>query len=135
MICMNYDDLTNPKLKAIIDGLKYNSMSIDTYISQALAETEYEKDFIGDAKGFLDELCNEIKELKQALTEADNEITIYMEGGVMQDITGIPEGTTVKVVDWDIDGIEENRLTKLEAGMALVSEWKPDGSAEFAKPQ
>ena len=132
---MDYEDITNPEIKAIIDGLKYYSTSIESDVLQALEEAENEEDFIGDAKGFLDELCNEVKELTQSLTEAtDEEIIIYIEGGVIQDITGIPEDLTVKVVDWDTDGIDENRLTKLEAGMALVSEWKPGGLAEFVKP-
>lgn len=125
---MNYEDITNPEIKEIIDGLKYYSMSVETYVLQALEEAENEEDFIGDAKGFLGELCNEIKEVTQSLTEATNEeITIYVEGGVIQDITGIPEGIKVKTVDWDVDSVEEERLTKLEGGMALVSEWTPDG--------
>jgi len=53
-------------------------------------------------------------------------IHIFVEGGVIQDITGIPKGDKIVVVDWDVDGIEEERLTKLEAGMALVSEWSGD---------
>ena len=123
---MNYKDITNPEIKAIIDGMKYYSMSVETYVLQALDEAENEEDFIGDAKGFLDELCNEVTEVTQSLTEAtDEEITIYVEGGVIHDITGIPEGIKVKVVDWDVDGVEEERLTKLEGGMALVTEWTP----------
>lgn len=121
---MNYKDITNPEIKAIIDGMKYYSMSVEAYVLQALDEAENEEDFIGDAKGFLNELCNEIKEVTQSLTEAPyEEITIYMEGGVIHDIMDIPEGIKVKVVDWDVDGVEEERLTKLEGGMALVSEW------------
>ena len=121
---MDYNNITNPEIKAIIDGLKYYSTSIESDVLQALEEAENEEDFIGDAKGFLGELCNEIKEVTQSLTEATNEeITIYVEGGVIQDITGIPEGIKVKTVDWDVDSVEEERLTKLEGGMALVSEW------------
>lgn len=125
---MDYNNITNPEIKAIIDGLKYYSTSIESDVLQALEEAENEEDFIGDVKGFLGELCNEIKEVTQSLTEATNEeITIYVEGGVIQDITGITEGIKVKVVDWDVDGVKEERLTKLEGGMALVTEWTPDG--------
>lgn len=121
---MNYEDITNPEIKEIIDGLKYYSMSVQTYVLQALDEAENEEDFIGDAKGFLEELCNEIKEVNQSLTEAPyKEIIIYLEGGVIQDITGITKGIKVKVVDWDVDGVEEECLTKLKGEMALVTEW------------
>lgn len=75
---MDYNNITNPEIKAIIDGLKYYSTSIESDVLQALEEAENEEDFIGDAKGFLGELCNEIKEVTQSLTEATNEeITIH----------------------------------------------------------
>jgi hypothetical protein len=59
------------------------------------------------------------------------EITVYLEGGVIQDITGIPDNGKVTVVDWDTEGVEPDLLTELEAGAALVSTWlnepKPTG--------
>lgn len=131
---MLYENITNPKIKDIIDSLKYYSMSTETYVLQALEEANNEEEFITNAQSEMDSLCDETKDLNQSLTEADNEITIYVEGGVIQDITGIPEDISVKVVDRDVDGIEENSLTKLESGMALVSVWKPDCSSECVKP-
>lgn len=120
---MDYEDIINSGIKAIIDSLKYYSMSTETYVLQALEEANNEEEFITNAKIDLDGLCDEIKDLIQSLTEVDNEITIDMEGGLIQDITGIPEGVKIRIVDWDIDGVEEKDLTKLKDGMALVYEW------------
>jgi hypothetical protein len=64
------------------------------------------------------------------------EITVYLEGGVIQDITGIPDNGKVTVVDWDTEGVEPDLLTELEAGAALVSTWQNevnDLSAEWCK--
>ena len=55
-------------------------------------------------------------------------IHIFVEGGVIQDIIGIPKGQKVIVVDWDTEGIEPNRLTNLEAGEALVSIWRGEST-------
>lgn len=52
-----------------------------------------------------------------------NEITVYVNGGVIQEITGIPEDVTVKVVDRDIDGSDEEDLTLVDGEMAYVSHW------------
>ena len=52
------------------------------------------------------------------------EITIFIEGGVIQDIIDIPVGTEVKVVDWDIDGIEEGCLSDINGRIGLVSHWE-----------
>ena len=50
-------------------------------------------------------------------------INIYLEGGVIQEITGIPEGEKVTVIDRDTEGIESNRLTKLDGVEVLVTTW------------
>jgi hypothetical protein len=59
----------------------------------------------------------------------DEGITIYIEGGVIQDITGIPENSRVTVVDWDIDGVDPEDLTELEAGQAIVSVWQDESGS------
>lgn len=124
---MNYNDLTNPKLKELIDGLKYNSTTIVTDMYQAINEADTDAEFIRIAQSFLDNLNEEVQGIRNDLIKAEKaELTIYMEGGVIQDITGIPEDINLKVVDWDVDGIEENRLTKIGDEMALVTEWESD---------
>jgi hypothetical protein len=51
-------------------------------------------------------------------------ITITVEGGVIQDIQYIPKGMTVTVLDFDVDGVPEEDLTKLRNGQkAVVAEW------------
>ena len=40
-------------------------------------------------------------------------ITITLEGGVIQAIQYIPKGMRVKVLDFDVDGVPEDELTKL----------------------
>lgn len=51
-------------------------------------------------------------------------ITITVEGGVIQHITGIPAGCKVKVIDFDTDGVPDEDLVKLHNGdRAIVSTW------------
>ena len=120
---MNYEDITNPEIKLIVYDLKYNSSSVESDALQALHEADNEEEFITNVKDALEGLCNEAKELTQALTKVDNEITIYVKGGAIQDITGIPEDIRITVIDWDVDGVKEDHLIKLKDGMARVSEW------------
>jgi hypothetical protein len=51
-----------------------------------------------------------------AETDRLNTIHVYVRGGVIQDIDNIPEGVTVKVFDYDIDGADDDRLSKDENG-------------------
>lgn len=41
-------------------------------------------------------------------------IKIYVEGGLIQDIEDIPEGTTIEVMDFDIEGTDPENITKLD---------------------
>ena len=51
-------------------------------------------------------------------------ITVTVEGGVVQAIDGIPPGMTVRVLDFDTDGADEESLTALPNGSkASVSDW------------
>jgi hypothetical protein len=51
-------------------------------------------------------------------------ITVTVEGGVVQAIDGIPAGVTIRVLDFDTDGAQEESLTALPNGAkASVSEW------------
>ena len=55
--------------------------------------------------------------------ESGSVITVTVEGGVVQAIDGIPPGMTVRVLDFDTDGAEEESLTALPNGeKACVSE-------------
>lgn len=51
----------------------------------------------------------------------ENCIHIFVEGGVVQDVIGIPKGEEIIIVDWDSEGVEPKNLTELEAGPAIVS--------------
>ena len=56
--------------------------------------------------------------------ESDTLITVTVEGGVVQAIDGIPAGVTVRVLDFDTDGVDEESLTALPNGSkASVSDW------------
>ncbi len=66
--------------------------------------------------------------LSDMVTEATwPEIIVTVRSGVIQDISSIPEGVTVKVVDFDTDGVDEDRLESWEEDgstlKAVVSEW------------
>lgn len=52
-------------------------------------------------------------------------ITITVEGGVIQDIKGIPKNTKIKVLDFDIDGLpeEETKIINEKGDRANVSYW------------
>lgn len=65
-------------------------------------------------------------------------ITIFVKGGVVHNIIGIPKGEIVKVIDWDIEGADPKDLTGLMGGPAVVSIWKgeslyPDEVIDLAK--
>ena len=64
--------------------------------------------------------------------------TIFLQGGVIQNIIGIPKGGKVTVVDWDTDGVDPKDLTELMGGPAVVSVWRgeplhPDEVINLAK--
>jgi hypothetical protein len=64
----------------------------------------------------------------------DKIITITVEGGVVQSVEGIPRGVTVRVLDFDTDGADDDSLTALPNGeKASVSEWQ--ARAETSGPE
>lgn len=69
---MDYDDIKNPKLKAIIDGLKYNSSSIEQDLLQAFEEAEDEEEFIQNAKVNLNNISDEAMCIHKSLDVALN---------------------------------------------------------------
>ena len=65
--------------------------------------------------------------------ESGSVITVTVEGGVVQSVDGVPRGITVRVLDFDTEGTEEECLTALpNGGKACVSEWsgKPPPSED-----
>lgn len=53
-------------------------------------------------------------------------ITVIVEGGLVQDIQGIPKGIRVKVLDYDSDGIDESHpcAKKINGDWAFVGIWE-----------
>ena len=59
------------------------------------------------------------------MSEAVIEITV--EGGVVQDVSGIPLGVRVDVIDFDTDGTPEEGLTEIDGSKAVVHSYRnPD---------
>ncbi len=52
------------------------------------------------------------------------EITITMEGGLIQDIQGVPKDVKVKVVDFDCnEELGERDVKKVKGRLAWVTQW------------
>lgn len=45
-----------------------------------------------------------------------HDIEVFVEGGVIQDITGIPKGIKINVYDFDTDGIPDESLSESPGG-------------------
>ena len=45
---------------------------------------------------------------------ANKPIVIQVEGGLVQAVMNVPEGVVVQVVDFDVEGVDEDRLSKWE---------------------
>jgi hypothetical protein len=93
-----------------------------------------------DERVFLDEEGEEYLESALQLVPQNEEksppvestavITITVEGGVVQAIDGIPSGMTVRVLDFDTDGVDEESLVALPNGSkASVSDWEASTSS------
>ena len=97
-----------------------------------------------DERVFLDEEGTEYLESELRLVPQQQEqesphladpgvIIVTVEGGVVQSVDGVPRGITVRVLDFDTEGTEEESLTALpNGGKACVSEWsgKPPPSED-----
>jgi hypothetical protein len=56
-------------------------------------------------------------------------ITVTLEGGIVQAIDGIPPGVIIRILDFDIEGAQENAVTTLPDGSkACVSQWGPEAT-------
>ena len=67
---MQYSDIENPKIKAIIDNLKHQSHTVMTDILQALEEASNESEFIEDAMANMDNLHTEVLEINNQIRQA-----------------------------------------------------------------
>ncbi|MBC2746209.1 MAG: hypothetical protein HF975_04235 [ANME-2 cluster archaeon] len=67
---MNYADIRNPHIKAIIDNLKHQSYSVMSDVQQALDEASNESEFIEDAMINLENLQIEINEIYNQIRKA-----------------------------------------------------------------
>ena len=52
------------------------------------------------------------------MSATTNKIVITMEGGLIQDIQGIPDGVVILVRDYDVEGADDTELTQDENGDA-----------------
>ena len=59
-------------------------------------------------------------------------ILVTMEGGLIQEIDGIPADVVIVVRDYDVEGVEPDRLGKDGRGDLYVETvWEADEPAEF----
>lgn len=57
----------------------------------------------------------------------DKTITVTMQGGLVADVDGIPPGCKVRVLDLDVEGMEEEDLVTLSDGKkAIETIWAAD---------
>ncbi|MFH0989851.1 MAG: hypothetical protein V1799_07535 [bacterium] len=61
-------------------------------------------------KGFEHKFIGMVDELIGLRKNEPIEIFVFVEGGNVQDVTQVPEGVKVTIVDWDIEGTEEANL-------------------------
>jgi len=64
---------------------------------------------------------------------AENQkITIWIEGGVIHDVSLLPKGITLEVIDYDTEDADPERVETLEDGQeAIVSVFKSEMDGTF----
>jgi hypothetical protein len=62
--------------------------------------------------------------------ETEQVITVAVEGGIVQDVQGIPPGVVVRIVDYDTDGADDESLTTLPSGEKAFCEWRRPGCSK-----
>lgn len=50
----------------------------------------------------------------------DHVITVIMDGGLIHDIQDIPKGITIRIMDFDVEGADEEDVTVLEPSKEKV---------------
>ena len=61
--------------------------------------------------------------------DADKVVTVYVEGGVVHDVI-VPEGIVVVIRDYDIEGVDPERLTSVNGNQFVESRWFPGSEME-----
>jgi hypothetical protein len=95
------------------------------------AQADLALDAIQDLKNRLavaEAKFKEVDEWRNALLDCSEPslVKVYMEGGVIQDME-VPAGVKVDVYDFDVEGADEERITKTPLGEECVlSEWYPN---------
>jgi hypothetical protein len=52
-----------------------------------------------------------------------NKIIIVVDGGLIQTISGIPKDIQIEVRDYDVEGVDEENITKIDDEEAVVTIW------------
>ncbi len=108
------------KRSAIVAAVKQNAPDLAKLLKRA------EKALEGDSNDAEhDALYDLVEALKVQQTPATCEITVTVEGGVIQSIDDVPPGVKVTVLDFDTDGVpdEETEVANDEGQRAVVSEY------------
>lgn len=64
--------------------------------------------------------------LPVAASEPDPQIIfVVLEGGLVQEVKGIPAGVEVYIVDYDIEGAQEVQVSPLDGEACVLTEYSP----------
>jgi hypothetical protein len=56
---------------------------------------------------------------------APHTVFVVLEGGLVQEVRGIPPGVEVHVVDYDIEGADELQVSPLDGEACVITEYSP----------
>lgn len=74
---------------------------------------------------------SDVPEDEKERSETTTEILVVVEGGLIQEIYGIPPGVVIRVKDYDVDGVEEDRLQRDRDGRRYIeSVWANEESCD-----
>jgi hypothetical protein len=76
------------------------------------------------------EVANAVLQVKKKLVEkviesSRKEIFILIEGGVVHEVVNLPENINVTVIDYDIEGVEKERLeiSPVDGELCVINKW------------
>lgn len=66
-----------------------------------------------------------IAAIKKLLTRKPKDIFVVLEGGVVHEIVNLPPNIGVTVIDYDTEGVEDNRLeiSPLDGELCVINKW------------
>ena len=88
-----------------------------------LDENRSRKDFQNEREAREDFLGN-LKLLAPLTGASPGKIIMYVEGGVVHDVQGVPAGVTLEVRDADIEGCDEEDLTEIDGETFRISTYE-----------